>query len=115
MLLDMDPGVYGLYLTTNRKGINKLVTQCMDAIYGAMVKNLLYSWNFCKTSTLNKFKINPYDPCVANQMVNGLQQSILFHVDYCKLSHNYPNVNGSFSVVIHEEYQSIFEDGSGTM
>ena len=27
------------------------------------------------------FKLNPYHPCVSNQMVNGLKHFILFHVD----------------------------------
>ena len=44
--------------------------------------------------------MNPYDPCVANRLVNGLQQSILFHVDDCKLSHKYPEVNDSFFGVL---------------
>ena len=59
--------------------------------------------------------MNPYNPCVSNLLVNLLQQSILFHVDYCKLSHKYTNVNDSFISVLSEEYQSIFEYGSSTM
>ena len=59
--------------------------------------------------------MNPYDPCVANQLVNGLQQSILFHVDYCKLSHKDTKVNANCIGVIHEAYHSIFEYGYGTM
>jgi hypothetical protein len=27
------------------------------------------------------FEINPYDPCVANKMVNGMQITIRWHVD----------------------------------
>ena len=27
------------------------------------------------------FEINPYDPCVANKMVNGMQMAIRWHVD----------------------------------
>ena len=27
------------------------------------------------------FKLNPYDPCVANNMVNGEHMSICWHVD----------------------------------
>ena len=69
----------------------------------------------CKISKLNKFKMNPYDTCVANQLVNGLHKSILFHVDYCKLIHKDTKVNASCIGVLHEEYHSIFEDGSGTM
>jgi hypothetical protein len=33
------------------------------------------------------FANNPYDPCVANKMIEGEQMTICFHVDDCKLSH----------------------------
>ena len=46
------------------------------------------------------FKLNPCDPCFSNRMVNVLQQSILFHVNDCKLSHNYPKLNYSFIGVL---------------
>ena len=59
--------------------------------------------------------MNPYDPYVTNQLVNWLQQSIIFHVDDFKLRHNYPKVNYSFIGVIYEVYQSIFEYGYGKM
>ena len=64
MLLDIDPDVYGPYVTTDRKGINHLITQFTNAIYGTMVASLMYYYNFCKTFKLNEFNMNPYDPCV---------------------------------------------------
>ena len=36
------PDVYRLYVTTDRKGIKQLITQCMNAIYGTMLEILLY-------------------------------------------------------------------------
>jgi hypothetical protein len=33
------------------------------------------------------FKLNPYDPCVANTVINGKQFTIKWHVDDLKLSH----------------------------
>ena len=59
--------------------------------------------------------MNPHDPCVSNRMVNGFQQSILFHVDYRKLSHKDKKVNYSFILVLNEERQSNFKYGSVTM
>ena len=38
------------------------------------------------------FKLNPYDKCVANKMVNNKQCTVVFHVDDNKLSHDDPNV-----------------------
>ena len=59
--------------------------------------------------------MNSYGPCVASQLVNILQQSILFNVDKYKLSHKYTQVNGSLIGLLHDKYQSILEYGSGTM
>ena len=44
--------------------------------------------------------MNPYNSCVANILVNGLKQSILFHVDDCKLRHKDPKLNDSLIVVL---------------
>ena len=32
-----------------------------------------------------EFKINPYDPCVANKMIGGKQLTICWHVDDLKI------------------------------
>ena len=31
--------------------------------------------------------MNPYDPCVANKLVNCSQTTVCWHVDYLKISH----------------------------
>jgi hypothetical protein len=80
-----------------------------------MVAGLLYYLKFSKTLKRNDFTINPYDPCVANRMVNGKQQTICWHVDDCKLSHVDSKVQDEFIQVLRDEYESIFEDGSGKM
>ena len=33
------------------------------------------------------FSINPYDPCVANKMINGKQIMVTWNVDDLKISH----------------------------
>ena len=33
------------------------------------------------------FEINPYDPYVANKMIDGKQMMVLWHVDDLKVSH----------------------------
>jgi hypothetical protein len=59
--------------------------------------------------------INPYDPCVANKMIEGEQMTICFHVDDCKLSHGKPKVVDSMIEYLQQESESIFEDGSRAM
>ena len=33
------------------------------------------------------FEVNPYNPCVANMMVDGGQITVCWHVDVLKISH----------------------------
>jgi hypothetical protein len=87
MLVDIAPDVYKPYVTVDKKGVKSLIVQCLNAIYGTMVASLLYYRKFCKSLTSYGFEFNPYDPCVANKMVNGKQLTIGFHVDDCMLSH----------------------------
>ena len=41
MILGIAPDVYELYVTTDMKGINQLITQCINAIYVIMLASLL--------------------------------------------------------------------------
>ncbi len=34
--------------------------------------------------------MNPYDPCVANKIVNGKQMTVCWHIDDLKVSHTDP-------------------------
>jgi hypothetical protein len=115
MLADIAPSLYKPYVTTDRKGTKQLLVQCQNAIYGTMVASLLYYRKFCNSLTGYGFEFNPYDPCVANKIVKGSQMTITFHVDNCKLSHKLAKQMDKMIQWLREEYESIFEDGSGQM
>ena len=66
ILLGIFPEVYGPYLITDKKGKQSLILTCMNVIYGTMVARLIYYKKFCKSLIACGFKLNPYDPCVAN-------------------------------------------------
>jgi hypothetical protein len=80
-----------------------------------MVASLLYYRKFVKILTDIDFIINPYDPCVANKIIEGEQMTICFHVDDCKLSNRKNTVMDRMIGYLRQEYDSIFEDGSGAM
>jgi hypothetical protein len=115
MLTDIAPDVYKPYVTTDKKGNKQLIVQCLNAIYGTMMASLLYYIKFSKSLLDKGFKFNAYDPCVANKQVNGSQMTICFHVDDCKLSHKSKRANDRMISWLKQEYESIFEDGSGEM
>jgi len=115
ILVDIAPDVYEPYVTVDKKGIKQLICQCLNALYGAMIASLLYYRKFTKSIVDIGFEVNPYDPCVANKMVDGKQMTILYHVDDCKLSHVDTKANDNMIVWLRDNYESIFEDGSGEM
>ena len=50
------------------------------------------------------FTINPYDWCIANNIINGSQCTIVWHVDNLKLSHKYPKLIDKIIVSLDDEY-----------
>ena len=91
------------------------MVQCQNALYGTMVAILLYYCKFTNSLTYIGFKMNPYDLCVANKMIDGQQMTICYHVDDCKLSHRRSKFNDRMIKWLRQEYEIIFGDGSGKM
>ena len=56
------------------------------------------------TGTPRGFVINPYDPCVANMIVNGAQITVCWNVDDIKISHRDEEVVSAFAIQISETY-----------
>ena len=52
------------------------------------------------------FEVNPYDPCVANKMVNGSQMTICWHVDDLKGSHKEESAVTALAIKLSEMYGS---------
>ena len=50
------------------------------------------------------FVFNPYDPCVANRIVDKKQHTVRFHVDDLMASHIDPKVNDKFDVWLQLMY-----------
>jgi hypothetical protein len=94
-LVEIAPDVYKSYVSKEKKGSKQLLVQCQNALYGTMIASLLYYRKFVKSLTDIDFVINPYDPCVAKNIIEGDQMTICFHVDDCKLSHRKTKVMDS--------------------
>jgi hypothetical protein len=113
ILVSVAPNVYGPYVTVGKKGEKQLLVQCLTALHGTMVALLLYYKKFVKTLKAKGFKLNPYDPCVANKQVNGEQLTMSFRMDNCKISHLTPKVVAKTIEWLRSEYKNIFEAGTG--
>jgi hypothetical protein len=87
ILVALAPNMYKPYATKDKKEVSQLIGQCQNALYGTMIASLLYYRKFTKSLNDDGYIINPYDPCVANKMIDGKQMTIAYHVDDCKMSH----------------------------
>jgi hypothetical protein len=65
-LVKVAPKVWASYIVTNSKGVNSLLVECYNAIYGTMVAGLLYHRKFLSSLKNRGFMVNPYDSCVWN-------------------------------------------------
>ena len=85
-------------------GKRVLYLRLLKALYGCVKSALL--WYELFTSTLQEmgFELNPYDPCVANKMINGKQCTIGWYVDDNKISHVDPDVVTSIIEKIEEKF-----------
>ena len=61
-----------------------------------LVSAMLFYCKLTKALLSYSFELNPYDPCVANKIINGEQITICWHVDDLKSSHIDPKVNNEF-------------------
>ena len=91
ILCEIDP-IYWDYRDNegNHKVLYLHITQ---AIYGMLVSAMLFYHKLTKALLSHGFELNPYDPYVANKMVNGEQLTVCWHVDDLKPSHINPKVN----------------------
>jgi hypothetical protein len=115
IMVEITPDVYKPYVSKDKKGVKQMMVQYHSALYRTIVASLLYYRKFNKSFMDIYFVINPYDLCVSKKKVEGEHMTICFHVDDCKLSHHKTKVMDSMIEYLEQEYESIFEDGSGAM
>ena len=106
--MQIDPDTYGKYATKDKKGMTILHVKFLNALYGIMRMALLYYQRFVKDITLIVFKINQYDPCVANQIIEGDMLMIVWHVDDLEISHKCVDVVSKMIEWLKQSYKKIF-------
>ena len=74
-----------------------------------LVSAMLFYCKLTRALLSYSFELNPYDPCVANKMVNGEQLTICWHVDDLKSSHIDPQVNNEFLQWIKDMFRQLGE------
>ena len=69
------------------KGTKVLYLKVLRAIYGCIKSALLWYNLFTEILSKEGYKVNPYDCCVANKIINNKQCTLVWYVDDCKISH----------------------------
>jgi hypothetical protein len=67
---------------------------------------LLFYRKFIANLASLGFDINPYDPCVANKIINGKQITICWHVDDLLIGHVNPVVVTRFLIWLAKRYDT---------
>jgi hypothetical protein len=75
-MVKVAPEVYRKYVYVNKNGETILYVKLLNALYGILKAALLFYKRLVKDLTGNGFKLNLYDPCVANKTVNGKQMTL---------------------------------------
>jgi hypothetical protein len=86
LMIKMNPKLYRQYVVLE-KGRSVLYLQLQKALYGMMKSALLFYKKPVVEFQEMGFEINPYNPCIANKMVNGMQMTIRWHADDLMVSH----------------------------
>ena len=87
MMVTIDPSMYQKYITYSKNGVPMLYVHLSEALYG-MLRDALLFYKRLKSDLEDRvFVVNPYDPCVANDMVDGAHMTVCWHVDDLKIIH----------------------------
>ena len=106
LMVTIAPNIYRKYITTNAKGKPVLYVQLEKALYGMMKSALLFYRKLVADLRSLGFTLNPYDPCVANKMINGHQMTICWHVDDLFIGHKDPQAVTDFITWLQRRYET---------
>jgi hypothetical protein len=87
----IDPRQYKKY-TVYERGKPVIYVILLNALYDTLQAALLFWENLSSQLQEWGFKLNPYDFCVANKMINNKKCTIAWHVNNLKISHANPHV-----------------------
>ena len=88
IVVKIDPSLYRNCLMFSPKGVIMLYVWLSKVLYGMLRAAALLFYKRLRSNLGNmSFGVNPYNPCVANTIVNGKQMTICWHADGLNVSH----------------------------
>ncbi len=113
LMVKTDPKLYQKYIALG-KGRQVLYLRLQKAIYGMMKSALLFYRKLVGELHEMGFELNPYNPCVANKMVDGAQLTVRWHIDNQMISHINNNAIMAFIKAIKAIYRDNLVESMGT-
>ena len=104
MMVRIEPALYREYVTYSVNGVPRLYVRLSKALYGMLRAALLFYKRLQSTLEDMGFKVNPYDPCVANKMVEGGQITVCWRVDDLKIPHKDEAVMSELAMALAKEF-----------
>ena len=104
LMVKVAPNLYRIYISIDKKGTAIFYAKMQKAMYGLLRSALLFYKKLVADLKSAGFKLNPYDPCVANKTVNGTQMTVCWHVDDLKVSHVAPKEVTKFGEWLSKTY-----------
>ena len=111
IMMITSPYIYRNCDTIKNKGETVIYVKAINTIYVIMKVELLFYKNLFSNITNIGFKLEPYDPCVANKVVKSKQITVVCHVDYLKVVHESNKIFASMAKWLKKTYERVFEDG----
>ncbi len=92
LMVQVNPALYRKYVIYGKNDEALLYIKLSKAIYSLLKSALLFYKKFVDHLKIyeSPFIINPYNPCVANATITGLQMTVTWHVNHLKISHINP-------------------------
>ncbi len=109
LMVTIAPNIYRKYITTNAKGkpvLYVLYVQLEKALYGMMKSALLFYRKLVADLCSIGFNLNPYNPCVANEKIDGHQITVCWHVDDLLIGHKNRDVVTRFTRWLQQRYKT---------
>jgi hypothetical protein len=91
LMVKAAPNIYRKYITIDVNNQPILYVKLQKVLYGCLRSALLFYENLVGDLKSQGFELNPYDPCVANKIIEVNQFTINWHVGDIKMSHKNPN------------------------
>ena len=107
LMVKVDPSLYQKYIPTSSKGKPILYVKMHKVLYGMMHSALLFYRKLVGDLEAYGFKINLYNPCVANMEVDGSQMTVVWHVDDLKVSHKKATEITKFAMYLDNIYPGL--------